>query len=200
MSILDRLTSRPAIGFGLATLLAGLAFGRAIVTAFDQPPLPSSSKTIMIPGPKGDQGPKGNKGDKGDQGPKGIQGIKGDNGIPGPQGDQGIPGIAIQGPAGAKGRAGTPGIQGSKGSNGIASTNGKAGDQGIKGDKGDQGIPGSPAPTPTPIPSSSPSSAFCPVGFIFREIEVHQRQPVDQDLPIWVCIPSDQPTISSAGG
>jgi hypothetical protein len=46
---------------------------------------------------------------------------------------------------------------------------------------------------------STPAEVFCPVGFTFAEVEVHQREPVDQDLAVWVCVPNEEASIAPPG-
>jgi len=47
----------------------------------------------------------------------------------------------------------------------------------VPGIQGEQGEPG----------------PFCPPGFVLAEVSVHQRAPVDTDLPITVCVVAPSP-------
>ena len=52
---------------------------------------------------------------------------------------------------------------------------------------GAAGPPGEVGPA-GPVGPVGPAGPSCPAGFHLEEIDVHQRFPVDQDLPITVCV------------
>ena len=113
----ERAPLRP-VGWWLALLaavasavcfVAGLRMvGRAV-----SPTLVSAatvSKSAVVPGPTGAQGPKGEKGEPGAKGETGEPGAKGEPGEKGERGEVGPPGAAgPAGPPGPQGPAGPPG-------------------------------------------------------------------------------------------
>jgi hypothetical protein len=80
--------------------------------------------TVIIRGPKGDQGIQGSIGQTG------LQGIQGEQGLPGETGGQGVQGTTglqgIQGEVGPKGEQGEPGAQGIPGIQGAQGPQGAA--------------------------------------------------------------------------
>jgi len=183
--MLTAITSRPWLGFGLAGVLAGLAFTSAILGV--PPATGSGFVTVPVPGVQGPPGPAG------EPGPQGQPGVDGSQGPPGPAGPAGADGVdgepGLPGPQGAPGADGQPGADGPPGPAGDDGEDGTDGADGEQGPRGAVGSPGPPGPTVTVAPSvqPSPTQAFCPPGFTFGEIGVHQRQPTDQDMTVWVC-------------
>ena len=201
------LTSSPA-GYWVAGGLAALAFAGAVVNGIvtappagagperrwsrDRRGRPVRSGPPGAPGVDG-TGQPGPHGDQGNVGPPGVQGEPGGPGPAGPAGPPGLPGQP--GPSGAPGEPGEDGKKGKTGQPGPAGEPGKHGPAAARASQVHRDPAahrvqlGAPAPTPT-----DPADVFCPPGFTFSEIEVHQRAPVDQDLAVWVCVP-DPPVV-----
>jgi Collagen triple helix repeat (20 copies) len=83
------------------------------------------------------------------------------------------------------GPAGPVGPQGARGPRGEAGSVGPTGPQGPPGPTGATGPPG---PTVTVTVTASPTTLACPPGYHHEEVSVHQREPVDTDLAITVCV------------
>lgn len=133
--------SEPSVGTIVATLPAGVARGRYLVSVlWGHDTDVDFSLEVGAIGATGPTGPQGSKGDAGPMGPAGAIGLAG------PPGDKGAPGAAgsagAVGPTGLMGAAGAPGAMGSVGAIGDAGARGAAGPTGIPGDVGATGATG----------------------------------------------------------
>lgn len=167
--MLDRLTSNPIIGYGLALLLMVVAFGAAVLVPDEAESsgsvsreAPASSIPSPVPGPRG---PKGEQGERGAPGRTVV-------GPPGP------PGRTVVGPQGPAGRS-VVGPTGRNGRDGRDGADGKDGSDGERGPRGLRGPAGPPGPVATELP--------CPSGYVPGELTLNA--PGGQ-VTMWVCMES----------
>jgi cytoskeletal protein RodZ len=116
--------------------------------------------------------------------------------VTGPRGDPGPPGEDGDSVVGPPGPRGEPGADST-----IAGPAGPRGETGATGERGERGDPGPPGPTATVAATpSSPAELTCPPGWEPAEISVHQREPVDEDRRITVCVVTTPTPSTTAGG
>lgn len=94
--------------------------------------------------------------------------------------------VPVTGLPGRDGRNGADGEDGEDGQT-IIGPEGPPGSS-IIGPKGDTGATGADSQVPGPIGPIGAPGPNCPEGFHLEEVSVHQREPVDRDLPITVCV------------
>ena len=129
-----------------------------------------------------------------------VRGPQGETGaasqLPGPRGEKGDPGETVVGPpgvAGSVGARGDTGRQGDPGRDGRDGADsqvpGPVGPAGADSQvPGPQGEPGEDSQVPGPQGEPGIPGPSCPPGYHLETIELHQRAPVDQDLPVTVCV------------
>ena len=151
-------------------------------------------ETVLVPGPSGEDGAPGRPPTQaeidaaiaramastvppppGPPGQDGTDGQDGSDGADGTDGSDGRDGLSIVGPAGPASQVpGPPGADGA--------------DSQVPGPPGATGATGPASQMPGPPGPEGPPGPFCPVGYHLETIELHQRAPVDQDLPVTVCV------------